>query len=58
MEQKVFKIILSEHQDGENLSIIKDGFTDFELIGLLIHVIEKLKTNINKNAQPLEKEMD
>lgn len=60
MEQKRFTITITEHRNGnEDLEIKNQGFNEFELIGLLVHVTEQRKHKLNNlmNA-PLEKEMD
>ena len=57
--EKKFTMIMTEHEDRRtSLSVVNENYTEFELIGLLVHVMEKCKTKINEKEEPLEKEMD
>lgn len=61
MEQKQFKITLTEKLNGsEDFEIRNQGFTEFELIGILIHVTEQRKQKLNEmmSKENLEKEME
>ena len=57
--EKKFTMIMTEHEDRRtSLSVVNENYTEFELIGLLVHVMEKCKTKINEKEEPLEKDMD
>jgi hypothetical protein len=59
MTTKTFTMTMTEQADGRtSLSVTNEHFSEFELIGLLVHVIDKCKIKINEKEEPLEKEMD
>ena len=58
---KQFTITLTDYNDSQNLRVENNGFEPFELIGILIHVLERRKKTLDEPQvvkQSLEKEMD
>ena len=43
MEKTKYTLIVTKSDEGYNISEEQDGFTDFEIIGSLIHIIDKKK---------------
>ena len=61
MEQKRFTITITELlNETSDFEVRNEGFSEFELIGILVHVLETRKEKLNymMNAAGLEKEMD
>ena len=62
MNKQQFTITLTDYGIGKELNVTNNGFTPFELIGLLTHLLEKEKNGLQENTFPtgekLEKEMD
>ena len=61
MEQKRFTITVRElANETTDFEIRNEGFSEFELIGILVHVLEQRKEKLNfmMNEAGLEKEMD
>jgi hypothetical protein len=61
MEQKRFTITITELlNETSDFEVRNEGFSEFELIGILVHVLEtrKEKLNFMMNEAGLEKEMD
>jgi len=61
MNIKQFTITLTDFETSQNLELRNNGFEPFELIGILIHVLEKRKQKLdqdNHETESLDKEMD
>ena len=63
MEQQKFTITFTDYGIGKELKVKNEGFSPFELIGLLTHLLQKEKYNLildgeNTLEKELEKEMD
>ena len=61
MEQKRFTITVRElANETTDFEVRNEGFTEFELIGILVHVTEQRKDKLNfmMNTADLHKEMD
>ena len=59
MEKKRLTITITDLENGTtDFEVRNEGLSEFELIGLLVHVMEKCKTKINEKEEPLEKDMD
>lgn len=61
MEQKQFTITIRElANETTDFEVRNEGFSEFELIGILVHVLEQRKEKLNfmMNEARLEKEMD
>jgi hypothetical protein len=60
MEKKQFTITLTDLSESQNLQIENVGFEPFELMGVLVHVLERTKNKLDDSYKHsrLEKEMD
>jgi hypothetical protein len=63
MEEQTFTIKFTDFGIGKELKVKNEGFSPFELIGLLTHLLEKEKQKLiedseNTTIEDLEKEMD
>jgi hypothetical protein len=61
MNKKQFTITLTDFDTNQNLEIDNEGFEPFELMGVLVHVLERTKLKLyeqSKQNAHLEKEMD
>jgi hypothetical protein len=61
MEKKRFTITITDFENGTtDFEVRNEGFSEFELIGILVHVTETRKQKLNSMMliADLEKEME